>query len=338
MWILLTGGAGFIGANVLVRLLEAGHHVVVVDDYRSGSKERVLDACLLARKLLGETCFVYSGNVGSEPFLRDVLFAHPHIEALVHLAASKSVRGSCADPLSYYENNVSNTIRMLRTIRHHALDCKHVLFSSTATVYAGHGETMPPPPFLEDQEAALRDMLSPYAASKRMVEQMLKHMVDAGQLRTAVVLRYFNPVGAHCSGKLGDEGMQDSDNLVPHIRDVLEQRRPVLQVYGQDYDESADGTAVRDYIHVQDVADAHVRALAYAAHSKDALYDVFNIGTGHGMSVLQVVEAVQRQTGRIVPLEMCPRREGDVSVLVADVRRARQVLGFQASHTVHNFL
>lgn len=341
MWVLLTGGAGYIGSHVLVHLLRARHHVVLVDLMvrgRESAHRRVQDACTLAGCAVGDECIVYCGDTGDRAFMRSVFAAHPDVGAVFHLAGSKSVRESCSDPLRYYMNNVANTLTLLDVMRAHAPACRRVFFASSATVYTGCNRAAP---FHETDPCVLRAMTSPYAASKHVVERVLEDMVRAGQLQTAIVLRFFNPVGAHASGLLGDD-CPASENLIPRLRVVLDaQPSAALCVYGNDYEESPDGTPVRDYVHVSDVARAHVTAFECALSEPDPWFDVVNIGTGRGMSVLQLAETARRQRRLPLPVPtlLRPRREGDVGVLVADVAHARRALrGFEASTPLDDVL
>ena len=311
--ILLTGAAGYIASHTWLALLDAGYDVVGIDDFSNSSPE-VLNR--LAR-LAGERPDFRRANVCDAAAL-DRVFAQRPIDAVVHFAAFKAVGASAAQPLAYYANNVGGLLALCQAMQSH--DCRRFVFSSSATVY-GQAETLP----LSD--AAPLAATSPYGQTKLVGEQILRDLgaADAGW-RTAC-LRYFNPVGAHASGLIGEDPRGAPNNLMPYVAQVAAGRRPKLQVFGADYD-TPDGTGVRDYLHVVDLADGHVAALRHLLEGGASL--TVNLGTGRGYSVLELVRAYEQASGRGVPYEVVARRPGDVASCYADPTLARLTLGWQA--------
>ena len=309
--VLLTGGAGYIGSHTFAALRAAGHGATILDDF-SNSDPSVVDR--LAR-LTGGPVDVVRGSVLDDAALADAFGRG--VDAVVHFAARKAVGESVQRPLDYFETNIAGLVRLLR----HARDAGawNVVFSSTATVY-GEPAAFPIP------ETAPLGYTSPYAFTKLTAERMLEQAAAADPFRVGV-LRYFNPVGAHPSGLIGEDPHGVPDNLMPYIAKVAMGELPALRVFGDDYD-TPDGTGLRDYIHVEDLARAHVLSLEALLAGRP---HVLNIGTGRPTSVLEMHAAYERAAGRRLPLEVVPRRPGDVPRLDADPRLAREVLGFEAA-------
>ena len=312
MKILVTGGAGYIGSHTCVVLLEAGHDVTVIDNLCNSSAialERVQE--LAGRPL----CFV-QGDIRNRADL-DRAF-EGGIDAVIHFAALKAVGESCEQPLAYFDNNIGGTITLMQAMEAHGVD--RLVFSSSATVY-GEPDAVP-----IREDAPLR-VTNPYGRTKLVIEQLIEDWCKARPKAGAVQLRYFNPVGAHPSGRIGESPDGVPANLMPYLTQVAIGARPLLQVFGGDYP-TRDGTGVRDYLHVVDLAEAHVRALDFVT-SREGRH-VFNVGTGHGHSVLELIAAFEDATGCHVPRRVVGRRAGDVAQLWADVSLARDVLGWQA--------
>jgi UDP-glucose 4-epimerase len=313
MKILLTGGAGYIGSHTHVALAEAGHQPVILDDF-SNSGPAVIPRLAA---LTGAPVALERGDVGDRAFVRGVLDRHG-IEAVIHLAASKSVGQSVADPLLYYRNNVGGLIGLLGAMEDSGR--RILVFSSSATVY-GAAETMP---LIEETPLA---PVNPYGQTKMMAEEMLRTLAGGDKGWRLAALRYFNPVGAHPSGTIGEDPRGVPQNLVPFVSQVAVGRRPAVRIFGDDYP-TPDGTGVRDYIHVMDLAEGHVAALDYLAGGGRDF--AFNLGSGRGYSVREVVAAFERACGHAIPVEIAPRRAGDSPVSYADTSRAEARLGWKA--------
>jgi len=310
---MVTGGAGYIGSHTLVELMGQGHSVSVVDNFDNGSP-RALER---VRELSNGAMTVHEADVRDTDAVRAIaLDERP--EAVIHFAGLKAVGESAERPVDYYDVNVGGTLSTLRAMEE--AGCKRMIFSSTATVY---GE----PDYLPYDEAHPIRPISPYAKSKVMVEQVLEDWAAADPERTALVLRYFNPVGAHASGRIGEDPAGIPNNLMPFLAQVATGRRAHLSIFGDDYD-TRDGTGIRDYIHVVDLARAHVAASRRA----DAVtgYEVYNIGTGRGYSVKEMHAAFSRAVGRELPFEVAPRRAGDVAEMEANCAKAEAALGWRA--------
>ncbi|WP_122261931.1 UDP-glucose 4-epimerase GalE [Ornithinimicrobium cerasi] len=320
MRVLVTGGAGYIGSHTVLQLLSAGHDVIVVDDF-SNARPAVVDRL---EELAGRPVPVHAFDVADGGRL-DALLGDPAapVDAVVHFAAFKAVGESVARPVDYYRNNVFSTLQVVDAMLRHGIP--HLVFSSSATVYGAHA----PVPMTEDLPTSATN---PYGWSKVMSEQILRDVVAANpQLRVAL-LRYFNPVGAHPSGRIGEDPSDVPNNLMPYIAQVAVGRRERLAVFGDDYD-TPDGTGVRDYIHVEDLAAGHVAALEWIG-SHDRPLSVWNLGSGEGTSVLELVRAFERASGRAIPFEVVARRPGDVAVSYADPTLAEQELGWGTTRTV----
>ena len=319
MKILVTGGTGFIGSHTAVKLIERGHDVFIVDNLCNSSGkviehiEQITGAApafakvdIRDRDAMNAVCGEAAGSGGA-------------FDACVHFAGLKAVGESVEKPWEYYENNVGGTLTLLDVLRENG--CKSIIFSSSATVYGEEN----PIPYAETMPRGRCS--SPYGWTKSMIEQILEHMAAAGQLETAVLLRYFNPAGAHPSGLIGEDPQGIPNNLMPYICQVAVGRRDHLTIFGNDYD-TPDGTCRRDYLHVQDLAEGHVKAVEKAAGFKGV--EIFNLGTGTPVSVLEMVNAFKETTGADVPYEFGPRREGDLPQFWADASRAERELGWKA--------
>ena len=317
MNILLTGGAGYIGSHSCIALVQAGYTPVIVDNF-SNSHPAVLQR--LAR-ITGQAIACEQGDVADAAFMADVLRRHA-VQAVLHFAGYKAVGESVAEPLKYYRNNIGSTLGLLEAMA--AVGCRKLVFSSSATVYGDPASV----PITEDFP---RSHTNPYGHSKLMIEDMLASLGAADPAWAMAVLRYFNPVGAHPSGLIGENPSGIPNNLMPYITQVAVGQRPQLQVFGDDYP-TPDGTGVRDYIHVQDLAEGHVAALGALLQRGQSL--TVNLGTGQGHSVLEVVRAFEQASGRAVPYQIMPRRPGDVAQCYADPALARQQLGWQARRSL----
>jgi UDP-glucose 4-epimerase len=313
MQILVTGGAGYIGSHTVVALVEAGHDVAVVDDLDNSSPE----ALRRVGEITGHEVPLHEVDLLDEPALGRVLEAVAP-EAVIHFAALKAVGESVAQPVRYYRTNVGGTLNLVRAMD--AVGCRTLVYSSSATVYG----TATSVPLTEDTPLGATN---PYGWSKLMSEQVLRDVAVADERWSIALLRYFNPVGAHPSGRIGEDPRGVPNNLVPFIAQVAVGRRPELTIYGDDFD-TPDGTGVRDYIHVLDLADGHLAALRRLEQVQGA--HVWNLGTGHGSSVREVVAAFAAASGREIPVRVAARRPGDVAVSYADPARARAELGWEA--------
>jgi UDP-glucose 4-epimerase len=312
--ILLTGATGFIGSHTWLELLAAGFRVVGVDDF-SNSSAQVLDRL---KTLSGEVPEFVRADVCDAAAMHAV-FARERIDAVVHFAALKAVGESSARPLAYYANNVGGLLTLCRVMVEH--ECKTLVFSSSATVY-GKPESLP------IREDAALSATNPYGATKLMGENILRDVQKADPQWSVALLRYFNPVGAHESGLIGEDPRGTPNNLLPYVAQVAVGRRERLQIFGNDYD-TPDGTGVRDYIHVVDLATGHAAALRYLLDQRRSI--TVNLGTGRGQSVLDVVKAFERASGVSVPRVFAPRRPGDVDSTYADASLAFDLLGWRAS-------
>ncbi len=315
--VLVTGGAGFIGSHTCVALAQAGHDLVVLDNF-SNSQPSVMGALAA---LCGPGLELVCGDVRDADALRRV-FDRYRISAVIHFAALKAVEESVLNPLQYYENNLVGLLRLLEAMRH--ADVRTLVFSSSAAVY-GAAETVP------IRESAPLNAASPYGRTKLMCEQVLADLVDAEPYWRIARLRYFNPVGAHESGLIGEQPSGVPSNLMPYLMQVAAGLRPVLRVFGSDYP-TPDGSGIRDYIHVMDLAEGHVAALAALQRADGML--TLNLGTGRGVSVLEMVDAFERACACRVPYELVARRPGDVAMCWADASRAERLIAWRARRDV----
>lgn len=314
MNVLVTGGCGYIGSHTCLALQAAGMKPVVVDNL-CNSKAGVL-ARIAA--ISGQQPVFYQGDI-RDAVLLDRIFAEQQIDAVIHFAALKAVGESTRIPLDYYENNLSGTLTLLQAMKRAGVDS--LVFSSSATVYGDPAST----PIREDFP---RSATNPYGRSKLIIEEILEDLQQAEPHWSMTLLRYFNPVGAHSSGSLGEDPQGIPNNLMPFLTQVAIGRRASLSVFGNDYP-TVDGTGVRDYIHVMDLAEGHVKALQHCA--RQGGMHVYNLGTGQGQSVLQMVAAFEAASGRPLPYRIEPRRPGDIAECWADPAKAERELGWRAS-------
>jgi len=314
--ILLTGGCGYIGSHTAVELINNGYEVVIVDNL-SNSDASVCDRI---ETISGKKPRLYIGDVCDKDFLEDV-FKKEEVEAVIHFAGFKAVGESVEKPLEYYRNNLDSTLNLVETMKKY--DCKKLVFSSSATVYGSHN-TCP-----MNEEMSVGGCTNPYGWTKHMNEIILKDYAKADKDFSVVLLRYFNPVGAHKSGLIGEAPNGIPNNLMPYIQQVAAGIREHLNVFGNDYD-TPDGTGVRDYIHVVDLAKGHVKAIEYA--EKNVGTEVFNLGTGTGYSVLDMLKAFEKANGVNVPYIIAARREGDIASCYADPSKAKKLLNWQAEY------
>lgn len=312
--ILLTGGAGFIGSHIAVELLQDGYDVVIADDL-SNSRADVIDRI---EKITGRRPAFYRIDAADSAALTKVFDEQP-IDAAVHLAGFKAVGESVQKPIEYYRNNLDTTLTLLETMR--SYDVRRLVFSSSATVYGADN----PVPYTEDMPAGC--CTNPYGWTKWMIEQILADVVRADAALSVVCLRYFNPVGAHESGLIGERPNGVPNNLMPYITQTAAGIRKELSIFGDDY-ETPDGTGVRDYIHITDLARGHIAAIGYT--EEHVGWEAINLGTGHGTSVLKLVQTFERVNGVPVPHRIAPRRAGDLASCYAGTEKARRLLGWQA--------
>ncbi len=309
MRVLVSGGAGYIGSHTVVQLVEAGHEVVVVDSFANAKPSVVGRVEALTGQPLDVRSFDLTDHDKTEH-----LFAHERIDAVIHFAGFKAVGESVAKPLEYYENNIGTTFSLVRAMRRHGVSM--LVFSSSATVYGANA----PVPMTEDLPTSATN---PYGWTKVMQEQILRDVAAADPHWRIALLRYFNPVGAHPSGTIGEDPSDVPNNLMPYIAQVAVGRREKLSIYGGDYP-TPDGTGVRDYIHVDDLAAGHIAALNRLA-TTDEPVSTWNLGTGHGTSVLELLHAFEQACGQELPYEIVDRRPGDIAASYADpaLRRGR---------------
>lgn len=310
--ILVTGGAGFIGSHVAVALLQQGRDIVIIDNLCNSR----LEVIFRIKELTGKDFPFYQINLLDQKSL-DEVFKNHEIEAVMHFAGLKAVGESSDNPLLYYRNNISATLYLCEIMKRHHV--KNLVFSSSATVY---GETEQVP----ISETCVRNACNPYGRTKSMVEQVLEDVHASDPSWRISILRYFNPAGAHESGRIGEDPEGIPDNLMPYITQVAIGRRESLSVFGADYD-TIDGTGVRDYVHVMDLADGHIKALNHLPFQQGV--EIFNLGTGRGYSVLEILHAFSLVTRKNISYEIVPRRAGDVAIYCADSTKARAVLGWE---------
>ena len=315
--ILLTGACGYIGSHTWVALSHAGFRVLGVDDFSNSSP----DVLQRLQRLTGATPAFEQANVCDATAMAGVFSRH-HIDAVVHFAALKAVGESTTQPLTYYAHNLGGLLTTCRVMQAHG--CRRLVFSSSATVYGA-------PQRLPIAEDAPLSATNPYGQTKLVGETILQDLARAEPAWRHVSLRYFNPVGAHESGLIGEEPRGTPNNLMPYVAQVAAGQRPYLQVFGNDYP-TPDGTGVRDYLHVADLAAGHVAALRHLLDGGDTL--TLNLGTGQGHSVLEVVNAYAQASGRDIPCRIAPRRPGDIAACWADPRRAQQTLGWRAQRSL----
>ncbi len=318
MSILVAGGAGYIGSHTCVELLEAGYEVVVVDNLYNASEESLKRV----EKITGKTVTFYEADILDKEALNKIFDAH-EIEAVIHFAGYKAVGESVQKPIEYYYNNMTGTLVLCDVMRAHGV--KNIVFSSSATVYGDPAQI----PITENCPKG--QPTNPYGWTKSMLEQVLTDIHTSDKEWNVILLRYFNPIGAHKSGMIGEDPKGIPNNLVPYVAQVAVGKRPCLGVFGNDYD-TPDGTGVRDYIHVVDLAAGHVKAIEKLRENPGV--EVYNLGTGNGYSVLQVVAAFEKACGHAIPYEIKPRREGDIATCYCDPQKAKEDLGWEAKYGI----
>ncbi|MDE6531577.1 MAG: UDP-glucose 4-epimerase GalE [Lachnospiraceae bacterium] len=318
MAILVTGGSGFIGSHTVVELLEAGREVVVIDNLSNSSPV----ALKRVEEITGKHVVFYQADIRDREALEKV-FAKEKIESCIHFAGLKAVGESVEKPWEYYDNNITGTLTLVDVMRNH--NVKNIIFSSSSTVY-GDPDSVP-----VTEESPLKKCTNPYGSTKFMLEQILTDIQTADPEWNVVLLRYFNPIGAHKSGRIGENPNGIPNNLMPYITQVAVGKRERLGVFGNDYD-TPDGTGVRDYIHVVDLAKGHVKALKKI--EEKAGLCIYNLGTGQGYSVLDVVKNFEEASGVKIPYEILPRRAGDIAANYADASKALRELGWKAEYTL----
>ena len=315
MTILVTGGAGFIGSHTCVELLNAGYEIVIVDNLYNSS-EKSLDR---VKELTGKDFAFYPYDIRDKENMRKV-FENHKIDACIHFAGLKAVGESCREPLMYYDNNIGGTLALCEVMAEYG--CKKIVFSSSATVYGNSNVS----PLKEDMKTG--GTTNPYGTTKYMIEIILDDFHKADKDWGVTLLRYFNPIGAHKSGRIGENPNGIPNNLMPYITQVAIGKLPYLNVFGDDYN-TPDGTGVRDYIHVVDLALGHVKAVEKILKDEPAV-NIYNLGTGNGYSVLDIVKAFEQASGQKIEYKIAPRRPGDLDVCYSDASKAFNELGWKA--------
>jgi len=324
--ILVTGGAGYIGSHTVVELVKAGFSPIIVDDFRN-SKRFILDRINALTKY---TIPFYEIDCNDSSQMKQVFTDHPDLNGVVHFAAHKAVGESVNHPLMYYKNNVGSLVVLLELMEKHKV--KNLVFSSSCTVY---GEPDAP---VVTEETELQTATSPYGETKLICEKIIRHTQSTSDNLQATLLRYFNPVGAHPSATLGELPQGIPNNLLPYLTQTVNGIREVLTIYGDDYENTLDGTCVRDYIHVVDLANAHVRALEWLNNKTAPIVETFNIGTGSGSSVLEVITTFENVNNKKVNYRVGAKREGDVEQIYANATKANTVLGWECKFTLGDSL
>ncbi len=316
--ILVTGGAGYIGSHTCILLLEAGYEVIVFDNFSNSSIESIKRV----EKIVGSSIVVIEGDIRNRDNLREVFKNHT-IDAVIHFAGLKAVGESVEQPLRYYDNNISGTVALCEVMSEYG--CKSIVFSSSATVYGDPHTT----PITEDFPVSATN---PYGRSKLFIEEILRDLYVSDNSWKVVLLRYFNPVGAYKSGDIGEDPKDIPNNLMPFIAQTAVGKREFLSVFGDDYN-THDGTGVRDYIHVMDLADGHVKAINKIKSFNQVM--TINLGTGRGYSVLDVLKAYERASGKEIPYKIAPRRDGDIASCYADPSYAKKILDWEAKRDIN---
>lgn len=317
MKILATGGAGYIGSHSCVAFLQAGHEVIIADNYNNSSPEAVKRV----EQITGKTVKVYEGDVCDKEFLRKI-FRENDIDVAVHYAGYKAVGESARKPLEYYDNNLNSTLSLLYVMRE--FEVKRVVFSSSATVYG----TVKEMPLTENSPIGA---INPYGRTKLFIEEIMRDLYASDNEWSIALLRYFNPIGAHESGLIGEDPKGIPNNLMPYIAQVAVGKLERLNVFGNDYN-TPDGTGVRDYIHVMDLGRGHEKAVEYVMNNTGC--EAINLGTGRGYSVLELKDAFERASGITIPFKIVKRRPGDTDEVYADPKKAEKLLGWKAEKTV----
>jgi len=321
--VLVTGGAGYIGSHTVLALLQSGNDVIVVDNFSNSSAESLNRVSRIA----GRSPLVIEGNITDEAKLEKIFAENTDISSVIHFAALKAVGESTQHPLKYYHNNVTGSVILLDALQRAGV--KNLVFSSSCTVY-GEPEKVP-----ISESFPVGSVSSPYGRTKYMMEEIIEDYAKSDPAFCCAVLRYFNPVGAHSSGEIGEDPNGIPDNLVPFVCQVATGKLDKLKVFGNDYP-TPDGTAVRDYLHVVDLADAHIKALLALEQNKEGF--ICNLGTGTGSSVLDVIDAFEKANGIRIPYEFASRRSGDVTEAWADPTYAKKKLGWESNHNLVDML
>ena len=321
--VLVTGGAGYIGSHTVLALLQSGNDVIVVDNFSNSSAESLNRVSRIA----GRSPLVIEGNITDEAKLEKIFAENTDISSVIHFAALKAVGESTQHPLKYYHNNVTGSVILLDAMQRAGV--KNLVFSSSCTVY-GEPEKVP-----ISENFPVGSVSSPYGRTKYMMEEIIEDYAKSDPAFCCAVLRYFNPVGAHSSGEIGEDPNGIPDNLVPFVCQVATGKLDKLKVFGNDYP-TPDGTAVRDYLHVVDLADAHTKALRALEQNKEGF--ICNLGTGTGSSVLDVIDAFEKANGIRIPYEFASRRSGDVTEAWADPTYAKKMLGWESNHNLVDML
>ena len=321
--VLVTGGAGYIGSHTVLALLQSGNDVIVVDNFSNSSAESLNRVSRIA----GRSPLVIEGNITDEAKLEKIFAENTDISSVIHFAALKAVGESTQHPLRYYHNNVTGSVILLDAMQRAGV--KNLVFSSSCTVY-GEPEKVP-----ISESFPVGSVSSPYGRTKYMMEEIIQDYAKSDPAFCCAVLRYFNPVGAHSSGEIGEDPNGIPDNLVPFVCQVATGKLDKLKVFGNDYP-TPDGTAVRDYLHVVDLADAHIKALRALEQNKEGF--ICNLGTGTGSSVLDVIDAFEKANGIRIPYEFASRRSGDVTEAWADPTYAKKKLGWESNHNLVDML
>ncbi|WP_419782839.1 UDP-glucose 4-epimerase GalE [Malaciobacter marinus] len=321
---LITGGAGYIGTHTLIELSNAGFNFIVYDNL-SNSSEKSLEK---VKKIIKKDIFFINGDVRNKKKLREV-FTNYNIDSVIHFAGLKSVAESVQNPLKYYDNNVVGTLKLLEVMQE--FNCKKFVFSSSATVYSKVDIEKATP---LNELSPTGKTTNPYGSSKYMIENILKDLYISDNSFKIAILRYFNPIGAHKSGIIGENPNGIPNNLMPLITQVAIGKRKTLKIYGSDYD-THDGTCIRDYIHVVDLANAHVKAIKYLNSKNDKFHPLcINLGTGKGYSVLDVIKVFENISGQKIPFDFADRRDGDIPECYADPSFAKEIIGWEAKKTL----
>ena len=315
--ILVTGGAGFIGSHTSVELLESGYDIVIVDNF-SNSKPEALNRI---KKITGKDFKFYEADLLDLDAMNKI-FSENNIDAVIHFAGLKAVGESVRKPVEYYHNNITGTLMLIKAMK--AANVKKIVFSSSATVYGMYNKA----PYVEEMPTSATN---PYGYTKVMIEQILKDVYISDSEWSVSLLRYFNPIGAHKSGLIGEDPNGIPNNLLPYIAQVAVGKLECLGVFGNDYD-TPDGTGVRDYIHVVDLATGHLAAVKYVLEHTGV--EAVNLGTGNGSSVMEVLHSFEKACGRELPYRIMPRRAGDIATCYADTKKAKELFGWEAKYTL----
>lgn len=324
--ILVTGGAGYIGSHTVVELVEAGFDPIIVDDFRN-SKPFIID---ILEELTNKEIKSYNIDCNDEVEMTKVFEENRDLYGVIHFAAYKSVNESVKNPLVYYKNNVGSLVNLLNLMEKYVI--KNLVFSSSCTVY---GEPKTP---IVTEKTEVQKAASPYGDTKITCEKIINYTAEASNNLQAAMLRYFNPIGAHPSAKLGELPQGVPNNLLPYLTQTVNGIREQLTVHGDDYKNTVDGTCVRDYIHVVDLAKAHVKSLKWLSNKTEPIVEVFNLGTGNGNSVLEVINTFEAVNGKKVNYKIGPRRDGDVEQIFADATKAKKVLGWECQYSLADSL